>query len=502
MMNSEVLEKQTISLMNTISDIGAATAVLNWDQETYMPHGASMMRAEQISTLSTLMHQMLTGESARDLVLKLKETHIADQNPLMRLFVEEHVKAVKLPEELVKRVSKAQSLGQDIWKEARSKKDFSIFAPILDELLTLKREEAECRGYVDNRYDALLDIYEPGATVAHLNPIFDKLRDATSTIVKAIEPVKHLVNDAPMRQHFPGDLQMAFSKFIAEKMGFDFAHGRMDLTAHPFCTSFTQHDVRLTTRINEHDLSSCLYGVIHETGHGLYEQGFPLEYARTFAAEGASIGMHESQSLLWETIITRTEEFWEFALPHFAKYFPEQAKGLSARDMYHAVNTVMPSLIRVEADEITYNMHIILRFEIERDLINGKLATKDIPEAWNAKMKEYLGVLPPDDALGCLQDVHWSFGGFGYFPSYTLGKLYAAMEWKKIQEVMPNVHADIANGEFAGILNWLRKNIHSYGKTETPGEIIKWVTGKPLSEEEFVNYAFAKVSSVYGIQLA
>ena len=500
-MNKEALEKQTISLMNTISDIGAATAVLNWDQETYMPHGASMMRAEQISTLSTIMHQMLTGENAKDLVNTLKDGNFTNENPLMRLFVEEHEKAVKLPEDLVKKVSKAQSLGQDIWKEARSKKDFSIFAPILDELLILKREEAEYRGYADNRYDALLDIFEPGATVSHLNLVFDKLRDATSTIVKAIEPVKHTVNDAPMRQYFPGDSQMAFSTFIAEKMGFDFSHGRLDLTAHPFCTSFTQHDVRLTTRINEQDLSSCLYGVIHETGHGLYEQGFPIEYARTFAAEGASIGMHESQSLLWETIITRTEEFWEFALPHFAKYFPEQAKGLSARTMYHAVNTVMPSLIRVEADEVTYNMHIILRFEIERDLINGTLATKDIPEAWNAKMKEYLGVVPPDDALGCLQDVHWSFGGFGYFPSYTLGKLYAAMEWKKIQEVMPNVHSDIANGEFSGILHWLRKNIHTYGKTETPGKIITLVTGKPLSEEEFVRYASAKVSSVYGIQL-
>lgn len=500
-MNAQTIQHQTISLMNTICDIGAATAVLNWDQETYMPHGGSMTRAEQISTLSTLMHQMLTGDNAKQLVEGIKKEHGTNDQPLMRLFVEEHEKAIKLPEDLVKRVSKAQALGQDIWKEARANKDFSAFASILDELLTLKREEAECRGYVENRYDALLDIYEPGATVSHLNPVFDKLRDATSTILKAIEPVKQTVSDKPLLQHFPGDAQMAFSKFIAEKMGFDFSRGRMDLTAHPFCTSFTQHDVRLTTRINEQDLSSCLYGVIHETGHGLYEQGFPSKYARTFAAEGASIGMHESQSLLWETIVTRTEEFWQFAMPHFAKFFPEQAKGLSPRDMFHAVNTIQPSLIRVEADEITYNMHIILRFEIERDLINGSLATKDIPEAWNAKMNEYLGVTPPNDALGCLQDVHWSFGGFGYFPSYTLGKLYAAMEWKKIQEVMPQVKQDIANGEFSGILSWLREHIHAFGRTAKPGEIIKQVTGNPLSEEEFVRYAYAKASSVYGIQL-
>ncbi|MGA1278234.1 MAG: carboxypeptidase M32 [Candidatus Kapaibacteriota bacterium] len=500
-MNAQSIQHQTVSLMNTICDIGAATAVLNWDQETYMPHGGSMTRAEQISTLSTLMHQMLTGDNAKHLVDVIKKEQSTLDQPLMRLFVEEHEKAIKLPEDLVKRVSKAQSLGQDIWKEARAKKDFSAFASILDELLTLKREEAEYRGYKENRYDALLDIYEPGATVSQLNPVFDKLRDATSIILKAIEPVKHTIIDKPLQQHFPGDAQMAFSKFIAEKMGFDFSRGRMDLTAHPFCTSFTQHDVRLTTRINEHDLSSCLYGVIHEAGHGLYEQGFPSEYARTFAAEGASIGMHESQSLLWETIVTRTEEFWEFAMPHFSTYFPEQAKGLSPHDMYHAVNTIQPSLIRVEADEITYNMHIILRFEIERDLINGVLATKDIPEAWNAKMKEYLGVVPTNDALGCLQDVHWSFGGFGYFPSYTLGKLYAAMEWKKIQEVMPTVKQDISRGEFSGILTWLREHIHSFGKTAKPGEIIKHVTGNPLSEEEFVRYAFAKASSVYGIQV-
>ncbi|MEY3313117.1 MAG: carboxypeptidase M32 [Ignavibacteria bacterium] len=499
-MNAEAIQKDTLSLMNTICDIGAATAVLNWDQETYMPHGGSVTRAEQISTLSTLMHKMMTDDNAKKLVDAIQQDANSKQHPLLRLFVDEYQKAVKLPEDLVKRVSKAQALGQDIWKEARSQKDFSKFASILDELLTLKREEAECRGYVENRYDALLDIYEPGATVSHLNPVFDKLRDATSIILKAIEPVKHTVHDKPMQQYFPGDAQMAFSRFIADKMGFDFSRGRMDLTAHPFCTSFTQHDVRLTTRINENDLSSCLYGVIHETGHGLYEQGFPSEYARTFAAEGASIGMHESQSLLWETIITRSEEFWEFALPHFAKQFPEQAKGLSPRDMYHAVNTIQPSLIRVEADEITYNMHIILRFEIERDLINGVLATKDIPEVWNAKMKEYLGITPPNDAMGCLQDVHWSFGGFGYFPSYTLGKLYAAMEWKKIKEDMPNVMHDIAQGEFSGILSWLRTNIHAYGKTAKPGEIIQNATGHPLSEQEFVNYAYAKVASVYGVK--
>ena len=502
-MNTESIKKETISLMHTISDVNAAASMLNWDQETYMPHGSSEVRAEQISTLSTLSHQMLTNDTAKKLVENLKSTpELLSQDPLMRLFVEDHEKAVKLPEDLVKRVSKAQALGQDIWKDARSKSDFSLFAPILDELLTLKREEAECRGYESNRYDALLNLFEPGASVAHLNPVFDNLRIATKEILDAIDSVKDSVTDEPLMRGYEGAKQMEFSRFIAQKMGFDFNHGRLDLTAHPFCTSFSQYDVRLTTRIHEHDLASCLYGVIHETGHGLYEQGFAPEYARTFAAEGASIGMHESQSLLWETIITRTEEFWEFALPHMATIFPEQTKNLSPRDMFLAVNTVKPSLIRVEADEITYNMHIILRFEIERDLINGVLATKDIPEVWNAKMKNYLGVVPANDAQGCLQDIHWAFGGFGYFPGYTLGKLYAAMEWKKIQQVNPQVLQQISRGEFGEILSWLRKNIHAYGRVETPGEIIKWVTGSPLSEDEFVRYAKAKVGSVYGVTIA
>lgn len=496
----ESLKKQTLDLMHTIQDISAATSVLNWDQETYMPSGASAVRAEQISTLSTLAHQLLTGDKAKSLasdILSNKAETFKD--PILRLFVEDHEESVKLPEDLVRRTSKTQALAQDIWKEARSKSDFSLFAPILSELIELKKEEADCRTYVDSRYDALLNIFEPGITAEQLNPIFDNLRISTKKILDAIEPVKHTVSDAPMMKQYEANKQMEFSKLIAEKMGFNFNHGRLDLTAHPFCTSFTQYDVRLTTRIKENDLASCLYGVIHETGHGLYEQGFSPEYTRTFVANGASIGMHESQSLLWETIITRTEEFWHWALPIMSKIFPEQTIGLTAKDMYHAVNTIQPSLIRVEADEITYNMHIILRFELERDLINGNIKVHDIPELWNLKMKEYLGIQTPNDAQGCLQDIHWSFGGFGYFPGYTLGKLYAAMEWKEIQKAIPDVYSHIAQGEFSSILDWLRNNIHAYGRSEKPGEIIKRITGNSLSEAEFVSYAYAKAGSIYGI---
>ena len=330
----ESLKKQTLDLMHTIQDISAATSVLNWDQETYMPSGASAVRAEQISTLSTLAHQLLTGDKAKSLASEISFNKAETfKDPILRLFVEDHEESVKLPEDLVRRTSKTQSLAQDIWKEARSKSDFSLFAPILSELIELKKEEADCRTYVDSRYDALLNIFEPGITAEQLNPIFDNLRISTKKILDAIEPVKHTVSDAPMMKLYEANKQMEFSKLIAEKMGFNFNNGRLDLTAHPFCTSFTQYDVRLTTRIKENDLASCLYGVIHETGHGLYEQGFSPEYTRTFVANGASIGMHESQSLLWETIITRTEEFWHWALPIMSKIFPEQTIGLTAKDM-------------------------------------------------------------------------------------------------------------------------------------------------------------------------
>jgi carboxypeptidase Taq len=492
------LHSETLNLMQTINDLTAASSVLNWDQETYMPSGASEVRAEQIATLSTIAHQFLTGDKAKDLAASIQELN-GQANPLLRLFAEDHARAIRLPEDLVRRVAKAQALAQDIWKEARHKKDYSLFMPALGELLDLKREEAELYGYKENRYDALLNLYEPGMTVAQLKPIFSNLRRATKEILEALAPVQSKVSDAPMLQYFEPKVQMEFSRFIAGKMGFNFNNGRIDLSAHPFCTSFSQYDVRLTTRVNENDLGSCLYGIIHECGHGLYEQGFAKEFARTFAADGASIGMHESQSLLWETIITRTEEFWNFALPEMAKFFPEQTKGLTPRDLYHAVNKVQPSLIRVEADEITYNMHIILRFELENAMINREIELKDIPHEWNKRMAEYLGVNPADDAQGCLQDIHWSFGGFGYFPGYTLGKLYAAMEWKEIKKAIPDVMNRIAEGNFAPILSWLREHIHQYGRSQKPAQIIQRITGKSLTETDFVEYARAKTADVYGL---
>jgi carboxypeptidase Taq len=492
---------EVIQTMHTISDITAAASILNWDQETYMPDGAAETRAEQISTLETFAHQFLTNDNSKNLADKINGLNgESNKEPLLRLFVEDFERASKLPDDLVRRTSRAQALAQDIWKHARAEKNYAKFQPALAELIDLKIEAAERYGYAENRYDALLNLFEPGMTVAQLNPVFENLRSATADILAMIAPNLHKVSDAPMLQYFPKQKQMEFSRYVSEKMGFNFNNGRLDLSTHPFCTSFSQYDVRLTTRINENDLHSCLYGVIHETGHGLYEQGFATKLARTFGADGASIGMHESQSLLWETIITRTEEFWQFALPKFQEIFGESVTNYTAREFYQAVNTIQPSLIRTEADEVTYNMHIILRYELEREMINQTIDLKDIPEIWNEKMRENLGQVPTHDGEGCLQDIHWSFGGFGYFPGYTLGKLYAAMEWNILQQQMPDVRAKIANGDLMPIREWLRENIHQYGRTQKPAEIIKRIAGKPLSEKDFVAYATAKAMDVYEIR--
>lgn len=492
----ETLHGEVVQLMYTIQDVHAASSILNWDQETYMPDGAADARAEQIGTLDTIAHQLLTNDASIRLAERVRSLNgEADNRPLLKLFLEDHEKAVKLPDDLVRRTSKAQSLAHHVWLRARTERNYSIFMPALQELLDLKIEAAELYGYEQNRYDALLNLWEPRITVAQLDPVFEQLRTATKEILDNVTPYAARVSTAPMTQFYPKEKQLEFSRFISERLGFNFTNGRIDLSAHPFCTSFSQFDVRLTTRVNEHNLDSCLYGVIHETGHGLYEQGFATELARTFGADGASMGIHESQSLFWETIIARTAEFWTFVLPHFRTVFGET--NYSARDFYKAVNTIRPSLIRVEADEITYNMHIILRYEIERDMVNRTLDLRDVPEAWNEKMRKYLGITPPSDAEGCLQDIHWSFGGFGYFPSYTLGKLYAAMIWRVMQADLPTVRDDIRSGNFAPILGWLREKIHRHGRTLKPAELIRRVTGRELNSQDFIDYANAKAGDVY-----
>jgi len=488
-------------IMHMVTDLGQAAAVLGWDQETYMPDGAVVGRSEQMATLSALIHNFMTNDAAKAAVAAVKSN--LDSMPererrVVEVFIRDHDRAVQLPVELVEEQTRVASLAQDAWKRAKNASDFSIFAPLLQRTVELKRQEVALLGASEHPYDLLLDLYEPGLTVDTITPIFDRLRVGTTALLAKIQPHLAQANDDVLHRTYPKNEQLDFAREVVQALGFDMHVGRVDLSAHPFCTSFGATDVRLTTRIRENDLRSCLFGLIHEAGHGMYEQGIGKDLARTLSAQGASMGIHESQSLFWENVIARSETFWVWAFPRLHAAFPTQLADQTATSFFKAINKMSPSLNRVESDELTYNLHIILRFEIERDLIAGVIEVTDIPRIWNEKMQASLGITPANDAEGCLQDVHWSFGGIGYFPSYTLGKLYAAMEWNALKVAMPDVTEQIARGNFAPIKEWLRENIHQVGRTELPSEIIKRVTGRDLTEVDFLDYVGARAAIVYG----
>lgn len=488
------------TVMHTVADISAATAVLGWDQETYMPEGAVAARSEQMATLSGLVHHYMTNDEAQKAVASVSEYNdglTPRQKLVVSTFVKDHVRSLKMPSELVAEQARVAALSNDAWKRAKDAADFKIFQPLLERTVELKRREADLLGPAEHPYDNLLNDFEPGLTAREVTPVFDRLRAGTERILADIAPHTSKVSDDVLHRTYPEDQQLAFAKSIIDALGFSSTYGRIDISAHPFCTSFAASDVRLTTRIRKNDLRSCLFGLIHEAGHGMYEQGVSPELARTPSGQGASMGIHESQSLFWENVIARSPEFWQWALPKLKSAFPEQVGDQTPESFFKAINLMRPSLNRVESDELTYNLHIILRFEIERSLIDGTLAVKDVPAMWNEKMMKSFGIVPPNDAEGCLQDVHWSFGGIGYFPSYTLGKLYAAMEWNALTKAMPDVKSRIANGDFAPIKEWLRSNIHDYGRTETPAQIVQRVCGRPLTEDDFLAYVGDKSKLVY-----
>ena len=489
---------------NTIEDLSSVSALLGWDQETYMPDGAAANRSEHMATVRGLVHELYTLEETGMLVERARDEVGGDdgedwRGAFLREFARSRDLATKLPGEFVREMSKATSIGQHSWRRARQEADFSLFADELEHIVDLKRRQAEYLGYDENPYDALLDLYEPGITAAMLRPVFARLKEGTLRLLEMINGSTQPPDDSLFYSGFDRDRQLEFSREIIRRIGFDFDRGRVDLSAHPFCTSFTQTDVRLTTRVYEDDLRSCLFGLIHEAGHGMYEQGIDPRFARTALASGTSMGIHESQSLFWENVIGRSREFWQWAYPRLRTTFPEKLAGVDAEEFYRMVNAMRPSLIRVEADELTYNLHIILRFEIEDDLINRRLEVAEIPSVWNSRMVEYLGIEPENDAVGCLQDVHWSFGGHGYFPSYTLGKLYAAMFNNTMREQIPDRDAQVSAGEFAPTLSWLRENVHRWGKAKTPTELLRDVCGSELSEQPFLDYIERKIVDVYRV---
>ena len=509
---SSVLNSLKLKLTE-IHHLRDSAAVLSWDQETYMPRGGGQARAEQIATLQTLAHDKFVSAETEDLLTTWIDettghirTHIQTEldppsQALLREIWRDFSRAKKLPSDFVNRLQRESSLAQQIWAEARKNNDFKSFLPNLRILLTLKGKEAEYLGFAESPYDALLDNYEPGATVTQLKPLFGQLRQRLVSLLQQVQDSSHKPNEALLTQAFETEKQLEFGRLVLEKMGYQFERGRLDLSTHPFTTSFHPTDVRVTTRVFEHDLASCLFSCLHEGGHGLYEQGLLPEYYGTPLAEPVSLGIHESQSRLWENCVGRSKPFWQYFYPLLQQTFPNQLKEVPFADFYSAINVVKPSLIRVEADELTYNLHIMVRFEIDLALIEGQLQVEVLPTAWNEKMEHYLGIKPARDAEGVLQDVHWSMGAIGYFPTYALGNLYAAMFYDQALKDMPHFEEGLAEGSLLSLRDWLNKNIHQHARQFTSQQIVQRVTGKDLSSEPFLHYLERKFGELYEFSL-
>lgn len=484
--------------------IGSALAVLHWDQEVFMPPKGAALRAATISNLAGILHEKFISKDFSDLLNKGKKQLDAgklndEESAIVRELWREYERQKKLPVAFVKEMAQIFSEGHNVWIKAREKSDFKIFLPYLKKIVALKRKEAELVGFKKSPYDALLDTYEPNATSEEISMILAELKNFLIPFVKKISKSKVKINPEIIRGNFPIDKQKQFNEEIARKIGFDFEAGRMDTSVHPFASGFHPNDVRITTRFNKDDILHSLFGAVHETGHALYEQGLDPENFGTPLGEAISLGIHESQSRMWENIIAKSKNFWKYFYPKLQKKFPKPFSKIKLSDFYSAINVVKPSLIRTEADEVMYNLHIILRFEIEKDLIEGTIEVEDLPKIWNAKMKEYLGVKVPNDAMGVLQDTHWSGGGIGYFPTYTLGNLYAAQFYLTAKKYIINLEKEISAGEFGYLRRWFREKIHIHGKMFSASDLVREVTGEPLNIQYFIDYLKEKYGEIYKI---
>ena len=489
-----------------IQHLKDAAALLSWDQETYMPAGGGQTRAEQLATLETLAHAKFVSPEVEDLLLHhidpatglAKDDGLDDASKaLVRETWRDFSRAKKLPSDFVNRLERECSLAQQVWVEARRRDDFMHFLPNLQTVIALKFEEINYLGYDDSPYDALLDTYEPGCTVAQLQPLFTTLRYGLLDLLQRVRESASPPDDRILFQTYDEQQQLAFGKLVLHGMGYDFNRGRLDLSAHPFTTAFHPTDVRVTTRVFEKDLPSCLFSCIHEGGHGLYDQGLPQEHYGTPLGESLSLGIHESQSRLWENNVGRSKAFWTHFFPLLQQHFPSQLGAVSLDAFHAALNRVKPSLIRVEADEVTYNLHIMVRFDIELALVEKQVQVKDLPGLWREKMQEYLGIVPERDAEGVLQDVHWSLGALGYFPTYTLGNLYASMFFQQASQDIPSLETDIQRGHLLSLKTWLNHHIHQCGRHYSSADLLHRVTGRALGVEPFLSYLRTKIGEIY-----
>jgi carboxypeptidase Taq len=482
--------------LGEVSDLQGAAAVLMWDQLVMMPKGGAAVRSERLATLTRLAHERFAGDEVGDLLEQLRELEAelpfdSDEASLIRVTHRDWDKRHRVPAELAAEMARHASQADKAWIAARAASDYAAFRPWLEKTLGLKRRYVECFEPADDPYDILLDDFEPGLTTAVVEPVFDRLKEGLTPLIAASHDEPEPFMDGP----FPVDRQDELSLHVLERFGYTPDDWRLDPTVHPFCQSFATSDIRLTTRYDEGDLHS-LFSAMHEFGHGVYERGVSTELERTPLASGASMAMHESQSRLWENLVGRSLPFWRWAYPVTQKAFPKVLGGVELERFHRAINRVRPSFIRVDADETTYGLHIILRFELERQLLAGTLSLDDLPEAWNAKMSEYLGLDVPEDRVGVLQDIHWSGGMVGYFPSYQLGNVISVQIWEKLREALPDLYDQLERGEFGELRDWLGENIYRHGRKFTTTELLERIVGGGIDPEPYLAYLREKLSTL------
>jgi carboxypeptidase Taq len=492
-MMSQTLIEQVYEHARQTSLLSGTLALLEWDHHTYMPAQGGEFRSEQVTQWSGWLHQRQTDPAYGDWLRALSTPDAMDRlsavdQANIRGLVRDYEKNVLLPESLVKATARATSRGQQIWVEARQKRDFGLFRDILEEIVKLRREEASILQKPGRtRYDSLLDQYEEGADSSHVEKVFTELRASLVPLVReALEREAKHPSHLAIAADFPIGGQRALSRWVAEKIGFDFERGRLDETEHPFCTTLGPHDHRILTRYHLDSYSSGLYGVLHEAGHGMYEQGLPVAMHGLPAGAAASLGVHESQSRLWENLVGRSRGFWTWLYPEAIRHMPGLA-GVSIDQILADLRRVERSLIRIEADEATYNLHIFIRFEIEKRLIDEDLPVEELPSLWRDRYREYLDIEPSHDGEGVLQDVHWSAGLIGYFPTYALGNLYAAQLMESASRDLGDLESMFACGEFQPLLAWLRDKVHVHGRSFLPDELMRMANGVPLSAQPFLN---------------
>jgi carboxypeptidase Taq len=501
-MQAQACYEELICRAREASLLASCSALLGWDEQTYMPPGGVEHRSRQMALLAGLHHEKATDPRIDELLSTLEASPlVSDPESPAAVNVRElrriQQRQTRLPRSLVEEEARTISVAQQQWVTARANDDFSLFQPWLEAIVRLKRHEAECLGGGSEAYDALLDEYEPGATSKAIASLFEGLRADLVPLVDKIAGAPTSANIEILHREFPIDRQRVFGEMVAAAVGFDFQRGRLDTTAHPFCSGIGPGDCRLTTRFSEHNFADALFGILHEVGHGLYDQGLDPEHHGTPMGESVSLGVHESQSRLWENAVGRSRPFWQHFFPLAQQFFPGPFSDVTIDEFYGAVNVVDRSLIRVQADEVTYNLHILARFELERALLSGDLQVADLPEAWNERYREDLGIVPRNDAEGCLQDIHWSAGLIGYFPTYTLGNIFAAQLFQQANEELGDLSPSFALGDFKPLLGWLRERVHRQGQRFRSTRLVEHLTGSPVDHRPLLVALRRKYGELY-----